>query len=250
MAEDSNIKEVGFTVDAGLIQRLGYELVGRAETAVSELIKNAYDADATTVSVTFINSDAPGGTLIISDDGVGMTESQLVNGFMRISSADKIHNPISERFKRRRAGRKGIGRFATQRLGSRLTIITQTLDSSYATQIIIEWSKYKMDVELSSIKFPISYVEKEKDEGTILIIEGLAEGWTDASIKRVYRYVLDLLQPEYLIPNNIEINESEVLPNSQKHQKFNVVFHKTVNNQTTTIIGKSEDITKKKLGQY
>lgn len=39
MAEDSNIKEVGFTVDAGLIQRLGYELVGRAETAVSELIK-------------------------------------------------------------------------------------------------------------------------------------------------------------------------------------------------------------------
>lgn len=247
MAEDSNIKEVGFTVDAGLIQRLGYELVGRAETAVSELIKNAYDADATTVSVTFINSDAPGGTLIISDDGVGMTESQLVNGFMRISSADKIHNPISERFKRRRAGRKGIGRFATQRLGSRLTIITQTLDSSYATQIIIEWSKYKMDVELSSIKFPISYVEKEKDEGTILIIEGLAEGWTDASIKRVYRYVLDLLQPEYLIPNNIEINESEVLPNSQKHQKFNVVFHKTVNNQTTTIIGKSEDITKKNL---
>lgn len=28
---------VGFTVDAGLIQRLGYELVGRAETALSEL---------------------------------------------------------------------------------------------------------------------------------------------------------------------------------------------------------------------
>lgn len=39
-------KRVGFTIDAGLIQRLGYELVGRAETAVSELIKNAYDADA------------------------------------------------------------------------------------------------------------------------------------------------------------------------------------------------------------
>ena len=28
-------KRVGFTIDAGLIQRLGYELVGRAETAVS-----------------------------------------------------------------------------------------------------------------------------------------------------------------------------------------------------------------------
>ena len=46
-------KRVGFTIDAGLIQRLGYELVGRAETAVSELIKNAYDADARNVNVYF-----------------------------------------------------------------------------------------------------------------------------------------------------------------------------------------------------
>ena len=80
--EEKSIREVGFTVDAGLIQRLGYELVGRAETAVSELIKNAYDADATVVDVDFIDSDVKGGTLIVSDNGVGMTEDQLINGFM------------------------------------------------------------------------------------------------------------------------------------------------------------------------
>lgn len=38
------MQEVNFTVDAGIINRLGKELVGRAETAVSELVKNAYDA--------------------------------------------------------------------------------------------------------------------------------------------------------------------------------------------------------------
>lgn len=42
MDELKKIRKIGFTVDAGLIQRLGYELVGRAETAVSELIKNSY----------------------------------------------------------------------------------------------------------------------------------------------------------------------------------------------------------------
>ena len=104
--EEKSIREVGFTVDAGLIQRLGYELVGRAETAVSELIKNAYDADATVVDVDFIDSDVKGGTLIVSDNGVGMTEDQLINGFMRISSADKIHNPVSEKFRRTKAGKK------------------------------------------------------------------------------------------------------------------------------------------------
>lgn len=76
-------KRVGFTIDAGLIQRLGYELVGRAETAVSELIKNAYDADARNVNVYFKNSNVIGGALEICDDGLGMDEGQLINGFMR-----------------------------------------------------------------------------------------------------------------------------------------------------------------------
>lgn len=72
-------KRVGFTIDAGLIQRLGYELVGRAETAVSELIKNAYDADARNVNVYFKNSNVIGGALEICDDGLGMDEGQLIN---------------------------------------------------------------------------------------------------------------------------------------------------------------------------
>ncbi len=51
MDSNSETRRVGFSVDAGLIQRLGYELVGRAETAVSELIKNSYDADASAETV-------------------------------------------------------------------------------------------------------------------------------------------------------------------------------------------------------
>ena len=106
MDAQKEIKKVGFTVDAGLIQRLGYELVGRAETAVSELIKNSYDADATVVDVDFIDSNEIGGKLFISDNGAGMSESQLINGFMRISSTDKVHNPTSARLHRTKAGKK------------------------------------------------------------------------------------------------------------------------------------------------
>lgn len=101
-------------------------MVGRAETAVSELIKNSYDADATVVDVDFINAFTQGGSLIISDNGLGMTKQQLINGFMRISSTDKLHNPTSIRFNRTKAGKKGIGRFAAQRLGERLILVTQT----------------------------------------------------------------------------------------------------------------------------
>ena len=115
---------VRFFADAGLIRRLGYELVSRQETAVSELVKNAYDANATIVDLIFNDTDKPGGTLEIRDNGTGMTREDLVEGFMRLSSTSKVREPISPLYKRYRAGRKGIGRFAAQRLGERLTITT------------------------------------------------------------------------------------------------------------------------------
>lgn len=198
MGINDNLKEVGFTVDAGLIQRLGYELVGKAETAVSELIKNSYDADATIVDVDFIGTSVAGGSLVISDNGIGMTEQQLVNGFMRISSTDKLHNPTSLRFNRTKAGKKGIGRFAAQRLGERLIITTQTKDAVNAIRIEIDWNAYTIDRDLTSITFPIEIVQKEKAEGTTIEIQSLRDKWTETAIKRIYRYVLDLFQPDYL----------------------------------------------------
>lgn len=187
--------EVRFSVDAGIINRLGKELVGRHETAVSELIKNAYDADAKTVNLIFRDAYNTGGTLVINDDGVGMNRKELINGFMRLSSSNKIHNPQSTKYNRTRAGRKGIGRFATQRLGDKLTIITQKADLDKALKVTIDWNKFETDKDLASISNSIEVIPKEKEEGTTLIIEGLREAWSDPTIKRVYRYTSDLLQP-------------------------------------------------------
>jgi signal transduction histidine kinase/anti-sigma regulatory factor (Ser/Thr protein kinase) len=242
MSEEATVTNVGFTIDAGLIQRLGYELVGRAETAVSELIKNAYDADATIVDVDFIDSFQKGGTLIISDNGVGMTKTQLVNGFMRISSTDKIHNPTSERFHRTKAGRKGIGRFATQRLGEELTIVTQTKGEDQAIKIVIDWNEYSIDKDLSSITFPIEYIDKEKEEGTILTIKKLREGWTEAAIRRVYRYVLDLFQPNYLSERSKK-NYSAI----QDEESFKVNFNQTLWGRKEILINEKMAIFDKSL---
>ncbi|RZJ86535.1 MAG: ATP-binding protein, partial [Chryseobacterium sp.] len=189
---------VSFQVDAGLIERLGRELVGREETAVSELIKNAYDADATTVDLIFINSHLVKGTLEITDNGLGMNLQQIKKGFMTISSTDKVHNPRSERYNRSKAGKKGIGRFATQRLGDKVTIITQKLEDSQAIKLTIDWELYNVDQDISFVRNPIEFIEKTRPEGTTLIIEGLREVWTGSAIKRVYRYVSELFQPDYL----------------------------------------------------
>jgi len=237
----ANINDVGFTIDAGLIQRLGYELVGRAETAVSELIKNSYDADATIVDVDFVNTSVSGGTLIISDNGLGMTKQQLINGFMRISSTDKLHNPKSIRFNRTKAGKKGIGRFAAQRLGEQLIIVTQTKDSEDAIRIKIDWNEYSIDKDLTSITFPIETVQKAKTEGTIIEIRGLREKWSEASIKRIYRYVSELFQPDYLSERS-KVDNLAI----QNEQTFKVNFNlvsgsekKAFLNERTSVFDKS-----------
>lgn len=217
--EENLHNSIAFSVDAGLIDRLGRELVGRAETAVSELVKNAYDADAKNVEVNFIDSLWSGGSLEIVDDGLGMTYDQLKSGFMTISSTDKVHNPLSIRYNRSRAGKKGIGRFATQRLGKKLIIITQTLESDQALKLTIDWDRYTVDQNISSITNQIEYLPKEKPEGTTLIIEDLREGWSETAIKRIYRYVSDLFQPDYLSDNSQNLHIAK-----QNDESFKVKF--------------------------
>jgi len=202
--DDNNVR---FSVDASLIDRLGTELVARHETAVSELIKNSYDADAKSTTINFLDVNNIGGSLIIEDNGNGMTRDQLVNGFMKISSTSKIHEPESPLFKRKRAGKKGIGRFSTQRLGNKLTIITQTEDSNVALKVIVEWEKYRRAGDLIFITNQIKEIPKTKEKGTSLRIDGLREWWSEAMIKRVYRYAIDILQPFPLAEIESEENQ-------------------------------------------
>ncbi|MEY4904462.1 MAG: hypothetical protein RLZZ292_2277, partial [Bacteroidota bacterium] len=222
--------KVTFSVDANIINRLGKELVGRAETAVSELVKNAYDADSNIVKLNFVTSNMGGGSLIISDDGHGMTKEQLIKGFMTLSSTSKLHEPVSPKYNRRRAGRKGIGRFATQFLGEKLIIVTQTLEEQYAIKIVIDWNDYTMDKELSTIENTIELVKKQQIQGTTLYIEKLRHTWSDSQIKRVFRYISDLLQPAYL-----SVNSSDLGIAKQAEEYFLVECLRTENELTSSI---------------
>ncbi len=228
--DDDNIR---FSVDAGVIDRLGSELVARQETAVSELVKNAYDADATKVNIKFENSDEIGGTLYIEDNGTGMNREQLINGFMRISSSSKIHNPFSEVYKRKRSGQKGIGRFAVQRLGEKLTITTQTENDETALVLSINWNEYANDLDLNAITNKIFSKQKTKEKGTILKIEGLKDKWSEASIKRVYKYIGDILQPFPLSEDELDSNEQ--LEEETIDPGFKVFFSKLINGRLINI---------------
>ena len=66
--------ELEFSVDSQLLGELGERLVTRNYIALAELVKNAYDADATNIAVRFINasrsgSPSGGSEIQLVDDG-------------------------------------------------------------------------------------------------------------------------------------------------------------------------------------
>lgn len=232
---------VRFTIDASHINVLGLQLVAKQETALAELVKNAYDADATKVKLVFRNSHKPGGRLDIYDIGTGMTRNQLIDGFMRLSTKDKINNPISKLYKRKRAGRKGIGRFAAQRLGIKLTVKTKTQNSPHGWKVTIDWSNFEANRELITIANRIEADFKfKKRSGTNLIIESLRDAWSDEQIRRAYRYVSELLQPFPLSKTNQHETEDP---------GFKTVFYRKVRDELITITDEEMSIFKHALTQ-
>src|SRR5262249_16514803 len=108
-----------FSVDARLLRELGERLVGRPHIALAELIKNAYDADARTVDISFSDDQ-----IVVSDDGHGMSETDFVQRWMRIGTGRTEKGGTSRELKRAMTGSKGVGRLAAQLLAHELEVVT------------------------------------------------------------------------------------------------------------------------------
>jgi signal transduction histidine kinase len=187
-------EELSFETDAAIITRLGRELVAKQETALIELVKNGFDADATQVDVVFEGSGLSA-ALEVRDNGSGMTRRELVQGFMRLASDLKAQSPRSPRFGRRRAGRKGIGRFAAQRLGDRLVLTTRTEAAPAALRLDVDWRQFVHGRRLEDITVSLDEVQSIVGPGTTVRIEHLRDFWSEAQTRRCWRGVLALQQP-------------------------------------------------------
>ena len=131
--------------DVSTFRLIGRDLITDRVTALFELIKNCYDANATEVSVTFenvgkINEES---VITIKDNGIGMSFDDIRDKWMVIGTSSKRRNPLSPSpFLRRCVGEKGIGRFAVDKLGDQLNIITKQAGTKTWLNIYIDWREY------------------------------------------------------------------------------------------------------------
>ena len=129
-----------FKVDANAILTLGRNSIKDHTTAVVELIKNAYDADADVVELTIASLAPVTGHIRIADNGHGMSDGDIQNSWLRIGFSEKVVNKTSVRFSRRKTGEKGIGRLSADRLGSVLEVRTKS-KTNPATGVVVDWRR-------------------------------------------------------------------------------------------------------------
>ena len=77
-----------------IVKRLGEELNPTLDKGVLELVKNAYDADATECRIELQNADRAGGGVVVTDNGDGMTVDDIENGWLVLGRSKK--NAASE----------------------------------------------------------------------------------------------------------------------------------------------------------
>jgi HSP90 family molecular chaperone len=100
-----------FKIDTRLATLLS-ENYRSSELALKELIDNAWDADADDVSI-FLPEPMSGGAIVISDNGSGMTETELTVEYLNVASNRRTRRGDLTAVKKRKVkGRKGIGKFA------------------------------------------------------------------------------------------------------------------------------------------
>ncbi len=213
--EEKTVSEkVGFTVDSALLLELGERLVAKRSVALSELIKNAYDADATEVIVTFDRVNEPNGIITIEDNGSGMSLEVLKGSWMRIASDYKVKNPVSPIHNRPRTGEKGVGRFAVRRLAEELWVhsvakVSETIWQE--TDVHFDWNQFKPGQDLAEVSCELSVRNYDKllPTGVRLTLSRVRDAWTVDDFNNVRNELLDL-QPPY----PLALRQTEGIPAS------------------------------------
>jgi len=164
--KDFDSKTASFRVHASLIYKLGESLIADEITALSELIKNSYDADST-VCMLSISSDYVEeidgkeckGCIELSDNGCGMDLTTIVNGWLTLSNSPKKKmkkdKKTTPKYHRYPLGDKGLGRLSVQKLGRFMQMTTKAADSNVEYRVVIPWGDFLKNTTIDKIPVTI-----------------------------------------------------------------------------------------------
>lgn len=193
-----------FRPRARLIRLLGDELISDEVMAVVELVKNAYDADASTVTIGLHDAADPDrATIFVRDDGIGMTLDTVLSSWLEPATDHKRRGGRKRRTPRGRypLGEKGVGRFAADKLGAELELVTRAPDVADEVRLHVRWDAYGEAGYLDEVEnrwergIPTVFAEPCSRQGTLVCARRLRAVWDAARLSRLRDGLVRLTSP-------------------------------------------------------
>ncbi len=247
------MSKIPFKVSARTARLIGRENIASSKGAIIELVKNGYDADSPLSLIYFHQSK---NCSYIIDAGDGMTQEVTENNWM-VTSTDNKANDIFTKTGRVRAGAKGIGRFALDKLGDYCTMITKSKDKNMACIWHVDWRDFEggfktidsTTADLSTQKdlkqyllneIPDQKVQKTINKygfasGTILKISNLRDSWDDYFISQAFD---DL---EVLVPPKEQNNFKLFLYSHDRPDKYGEILESVCDDYDYKLVAKSDE---------
>jgi signal transduction histidine kinase len=195
MVKNNPTDHIKFAPD--ILVRLGEELIPNPDQGIIEIVKNAYDADATRCQIELRNAEKLGGSILISDDGHGMDLEDIRSGWLVLGKSLKSETRNVRTLKGRlRVGDKGLGRLAALRLGEKVILKTRPKSEEgveYGLQI--DWSQYKKADLVEEVILTIEEGKTSKRSGTDINIIDLNVKLGRREVERLARELLLLTDP-------------------------------------------------------
>lgn len=189
---------------ARIVRTIGDQLISGPEAALIELVKNAYDADSPSVQISItppwsLQGEHEPGMIVVADTGHGMTADDLVSKWFEPATTDKVERRTSPSG-RRLLGAKGVGRFATARLGRRLHLkCTSKLPGRLleVSEIDVDWHDFETNEYLDEVDIGIQTRPGQRDEssGVTLEISDLRDPWTKGQLELLVRELRRIASP-------------------------------------------------------
>ena len=174
-------------IDLNVLQHLGINLYSNTPAVLSEAVANAWDADAENVRIQVKEK-----TIMIQDDGVGMSSVDVNNRFLRVGYRRREDKEQEGKTPKGRLpmGRKGIGKLSLFSIANIVDVYTRrdSEDSAFRMSVpeIEECTKNLEEVyEPNPIDFP-SDVDLGKS-GTRIVLRELKKNYTRSSDKFLRR---------------------------------------------------------------
>ena len=184
-----------FRFSTDILRRLGEELITSFDQGIIELVKNSYDADASVCSIELIETQQAGGTVVITDDGDGMSIQDIQDGWLVLGRSRKVPGSRTRR-DRLPAGSKGLGRLGALRMGQEVLLTTQPLDEPGVDYSLrIRWADFASSDVVEDVGLAVQRSESERRPGTRITIRGLNTAASEREVRQLARELLLLTDP-------------------------------------------------------